>query len=365
MKLAIEKSVLLEALQNVQSIVGQRSTLPILSNVLLNAEGDQISLTTTDMEVCVKTQAAADITEGGGTTLPARRFFSICKEIPDGQVEIEVDARDVATIRCGPSFFKLVGLPEDEFPPLPDFEESKVYTIDQPVLKEMLQKVIYASSTDETRYILNGALLSFRDEKLAAVATDGRRLALVEQELEFPEDAEIDLVIPSKTINELIKTLGNEGLVRIRVSSTQVAFDFNQILILSKLIEGTYPNFKQVIPDQCEERVAMDRETLLQAVRRVSLLTDDQTASVRLNFGSNKVELVTNNQEVGEARETIPVKYDGKEISIAFNPGFLMAPLRNLDSDEVFMELSDELSPGVIKTNVPFLYVLMPIRVSG
>ncbi len=364
MKLIIEKSVLLEALQNVQSIVGQRSTLPILSNVLLKAEGERISLTTTDMEVCVKTSAPADISEAGGTTLPARRFFSICRELPDGRVEIEVDAKDVATIRCGPSFFKLVGLSEEEFPPLPEFEESSVYTIDQNIFKQMLQKVIYASSSDETRYILNGALLSFKDEKLTAVATDGRRLALVEQEVEFSEEAQVDLVVPSKTINELIKTLGEEGILRIRVSDTQVAFDFDQILIISKLIEGTYPNFKQVIPAQCEERVAIDRETLLLAARRVALLTDDQTASVRLTFGKNKLELVTNSPEIGEARETIPVKYEGKEISIAFNPGFLIAPLRHLDSDEIFFELSDELSPGVIKTNVPFLYVLMPIRVT-
>jgi DNA polymerase-3 subunit beta len=364
MKLTIEKNVLLEALQNVQSIVGLRSPLPILSNVLLKAEGDAISLTTTDMEVCVKTSAPAEVAEAGGTTLPARRFFSICRELPAGQVEIEVDAKDVATIRCGPSFFKLVGLPEEDFPPLPEFEESAVYTIDQNVFKEMLQKVAYASSTDETRYILNGSLLCFKDEKLTVVATDGRRLALVEQEVEFSEDSQANFVVPTKTLNELIKTLGNEGALKIRVSATQVAFDFARILIISKLIEGTYPNFQQVIPAQCEERIAIDRETILNAVRRVSLLTDDQTASIRLNFGKNKLELVSNSPEIGEARETIPVKYEGKEISIAFNPGFLMAPLRHLDSDEIFFELSDELSPGVIKTGVPFLYVLMPIRVS-
>lgn len=364
MKLTIEKNVLLEALQNVQSIVGLRSPLPILSNVLLKAEGDSISLTTTDMEVCVKTVASAEITEAGGTTLPARRFFSICRELPPGLVEIEVDAKDVATIRSGPSFFKLVGLAEDDFPPLPEFEESAVYSIDQNVFKEMLQKVVYASSTDETRYILNGSLLSFKDEKLTVVSTDGRRLALVEQEVEFSEDSQANFVVPTKTLNELIKMLGSEGVLKIRVSATQVAFDFDRILIISKLIEGTYPNFQQVIPAQCEERIAIDRETILNAVRRVSLLTDDQTASIRLSFGKNKLELVSNSPEIGEARETIPVKYDGKEISIAFNPGFLMAPLRHLDSDEIFFELSDELSPGVIKTGVPFLYVLMPIRVS-
>jgi DNA polymerase III subunit beta len=364
MKLTIEKSTLLNALQKVQAIVGQRSTLPILSNVLLKAEGDTISFTTTDMEVCVKTDVTAVIEAPGGTTLPARRFFSICRELPDGVVEIEVDARDVATIRSGPSFFKLVGLSEDDFPPLPEFEENAVYTIEQSAFRDMLQKITYAASTDETRYILNGALLSFKDEKLTIVATDGRRLAMVEQEVEFAEDAQADLVVPSKTINELIKTLNDEGTLHIRVSATQIAFDFDKILIVSKLIEGTYPNFNQVIPAQCEERVAIDRETILTAVRRVSLLTDDQTASIKLCFGSNKLELITNSPEVGEARETIPVKYDGKEISIAFNPGFLMAPLRHLDSDEIFFELSDELSPGVIKTSVPFLYVLMPIRVT-
>lgn len=364
MKLSIEKDVLLDALQKVQSIVGQRSTLPILSNVLLKAEGEMISLTTTDMEVCVKTTAAAEISEEGGTTLPARRFFSICRELPAGPVEIEVDAKDVATIRCGPSYFKLVGLPEDDFPPLPEFEESAVYTIDQDLFKEMLQKVIYASSTDETRYILNGALLSFKDEKLTVVATDGRRLALVEHEVEFSEDAQANLVVPTKTLNELVKTLGENGVLRIRVAEKQIVFDFDRILIVSKLIDGTYPNFQQVIPSQCEARVAIDRETMYNAVRRVSLLTDDQTASIRLNFGKNKLELVTNSPEIGEARETIPVKYEGDDISIAFNPGFLMAPLRHLDSDEIFFELSDELSPGVIKTSVPFLYVLMPIRVS-
>ena len=364
MKLVIEKNALLDALQKVQSIVGQKSTLPILSNVLLKAEEGVISLTTTDMEVCVKTTAIADVSEMGGTTLPARKFFSICRELPSGQVEIEVDAKDVATIRCGPSFFKLVGLSKEDFPPLPEFEEKSIYSIDQNIFKEMLKKVTYAASTDETRYILNGALVSFKDEKLTIVATDGRRLAMVEQEIEFTEDAQADLVVPSKTIHELIKTLGEEGILQIRVSATQIAFDFDQILIISKLIEGTYPNFQQVIPSQCDERVAIDRDTMLLAVRRVSLLTDDQTASIKLTFGSNKLELVTNSPEIGEARETIPVKYDGKEISIAFNPGFLMAPLRHLDSDEIFFELSDELSPGVIKTNVPFLYVLMPIRVT-
>ncbi len=364
MKLAVEKSALLEALHNVQSIVVQKNTPDILSNVLLKAKENTVSLTTTDKEICVRAETTAEVDEAGGITLPAHRFFSICRELPEGQVEVEVNAQDIATIRCNLSFFKLVGIPEEKFPPLPRFEEGATYTVDQGVLKDMLQKVFYAVSSDETRPILNGAFLSFENEKLTVVATDGRRLALVEQEIEFLEMELNHLIVPTKTLSELIKTLGDEGALTIRLSKAQVAFDFDRVLVISTLIDGIYPSYQQVIPSQCEKRIAIEREVIYSAIRRVALLTDDQTASVHLNFGKNKLELVTNSPEVGEARETIPVKYEGEDLSIAFNPGLFMAPLRHLDSDEIFLELSDELSPGVIKTNIPFLYVLMPIQIS-
>jgi len=206
--------------------------------------------------------------------------------------------------------------------------------------------------------------MAFRDNKLTTVCTDGRRLALVEQEVDIPDEAELDIVVPTKTINELIKTLDDDGEANIKTSSTQVAFEFANIFIISKLIDGTYPNYRQVIPSQCEERIAVDREMLLSAVRRVSLMLDDQAASVKVQITENRLELLTSSPEVGEARESVPVKYSGKDITIAFNPAFMMAPLKHLDSDEIFLELSDELSPGVIKSNVPFLYVIMPIRVT-
>jgi DNA polymerase-3 subunit beta len=364
MKFSIEQDHILEALQQVQSIVGQRTTLPILSNVLLEAEGGTLTLTTTDQEVSVQTTVEADISESGATTLPARRFFSICRELPSHQIDIQVNANDVAEISSGAATFKLEGLSKDDFPPMPSFEESFSYQLSQATMKDILQKTAYAASTDESRAILNGSLLSFRDNKLTVVATDGRRLALVEQEVDIPEEAELDIVVPTKTVTELIKTLDDEGEAVIKTSATQVAFEFGSIFIISKLIEGTYPNYRQVIPAQCEERIAIDRETLHDAIRRVSLMLDDQASSVKLSISENRIELMTSSPEIGEARESVPVKYTGKDIAIAFNPGFLMAPLKHLESDEVFLELSDELSPGVIKSNVPFLYVIMPIRVS-
>ncbi len=364
MKFSIEKDQILEALQKVQSIVGQRTTLPILSNVLLEASNGKLTLTTTDMEVSVRTGIEADIDEDGATTLPARRFFSICRDLPSHQVDVGVSNDDVATIISGSYSCKLEGLSKDDFPPMPTFEASCSYTLQQGTLKDILQKTSYAASTDESRAILNGSLMAFRDNKLTTVCTDGRRLALVEQEIEMPDDVETDIVVPSKTVNELIKTLGDEGDARIRMSTTQVAFEFGNIFIISKLIDGTYPNYRQVIPSQCEERIAIDREMLQSAVRRVSLMLDDQAASVKIQITENRMELLTSSPEIGESREAVPVKYSGKDITIAFNPAFLMAPLKHLDSDEVYLELSDELSPGVIKTNVPFLYVIMPIRVS-
>ena len=364
MKFSIEKDQILEALQKVQSIVGQRTTLPILSNVLLEASKGKLMLTTTDMEVSVRTSIQADISRDGATTLPARRFFSICRDLPDHQVEIGVSDDDVAEIVSGSYNCKLEGLSQDDFPPMPTFEESSTYTLKQGTLKDILQKTSYAASTDESRAILNGALMSFRDNKLTVVCTDGRRLALVEHEIDISDTSEIDIVVPTKTVSELIKTLDDDEDVSIKTSTTQLAFEFGNILIVSKLIDGTYPNYRQVIPSQCEERIAVDREIFLSAVRRVSLMLDDQAASVKIYITENRMELVTSSPEVGESHESVPVKYTGKDITIAFNPNFLMAPLKHLDSDEIYLELSDELSPGVIKTNVPFLYVIMPIRIS-
>ncbi len=364
MKFSIEKDQILEALQKIQSIVPQRPVLPILSNVLIEASDGKLTLTTTDQEVSVRTTLEADVSETGASTLPARRFFSICRELPNHQIEIAVSDKDVASISCGAANFKLEGLSKDDFPPMPSFEESFSYQLQQGALKGLLQKTSYAASSDESRAILNGSLMAFRDNKLTIVCTDGRRLALVEQEIDIPAEAERDMVVPTKTISELIKTLEDEGEVSIKTSTTQIAFEFGSIFIISKLIDGTYPNYRQVIPSQCEERIAIDRETLHDAVRRVSLMLDDQAASVKVSITENCIELLTSSPEVGEARENIPVKYSGKDITIAFNPAFMMAPLKQLDSDEVYLELSDELSPGVIKSNVPFLYVIMPIRVN-
>ena len=365
MKLVVKKDVILEGLQKVQSIVGNRTTLPVLYNILLNAEKETLTLSATDLEVSVRTSVEAKVTRSGGTTLPARRIFSIFRELPMSEIEIDVDDKDTATIRCGASIFKIIGISEDEFPPLPKFQGGKTFSLDQKTLKQMLSSTHYAASSDESRYILNGVLMSFRGDKLTIVATDGRRMAMFEQDVEFAKESEGDWVVPSKAVNELLKTLSDDEkqTVKVHFTENQVAFEFGPMLVVSKLLEGTYPNFRQVIPTQSDERISLEREALLDTVNRVALLVSDKSNSVTLTFGKDKLVVSAVAPEIGEATETMAVKYSGKTITVAFNPGFLMDPLKSLKADEISMSLSDELSPGVIRPDFPFTYVLMPMRV--
>jgi DNA polymerase-3 subunit beta len=365
MKFSVTKEKLLEGLQQVQNVVSTRTTLPILSNVLLQADGSEVHLTTTDLDVGVRGSCEAQVDKEGATTLPARRLFNIVRELPSSEIQFDVDGKNAASIRSGQSFFKILGLPEEEFPPLPKFEEAKVVTIRQKDLRDGLRKTSYAISTDETRYVLNGILFSFKDNKLTLVATDGRRLAMVEIELEFPRSHEADIIIPTKAVTELQRLLTDDGDAKVSMGNGQIAFDLNKTLLVSKLIEGNYPNYRQVIPAEAKERVKLERETFLNSLRRVSLLASDKSNSIKLNFSKNNIDITANTPEVGEAKESLPVQYKGRDFSIAFNPEFLMAPLRALTEDEVFLDLIDEMSPGVVKIQTPFLYVLMPMRISS
>ena len=364
MKISILKEDLLIGLQRVQNVVGIRSTLPILANVLLSAEKDKLTLTTTDLDVTVRCTVKAQVQKTGASTLPARRFMGVVRELPDKLIEIEIDEKNITSIKCESSFFKIIGLSDDEFPPVKKPEGKYSYHLDQGAFKEILKKTAYAASLDETRYVLNGVLMNFKANKLIVVATDGRRLALVEHEVEFPKESESSIILPSKTVVELMHNLGDDGKLDIYIGGNQAAFEFDDIFISSKLIDGAYPNYKQVIPSQFEERVVIDRESLLSALKRVSILTADKANAAKLSFGKNRLTITTNTPDIGEARETVPIKYSGKEINVAFNADYIIDPLRNLSSDEIYFELTDDLSPGVIKCDIPFLYVLMPMRIT-
>jgi len=369
MKLAISKEQMIQGLQAVQNIVSTRTTLPVLSNVLLKAEGNRLDFTATDLDVTISSAVEATVQKPGAVTLPARKLLGIVKELPTPQIELEVDEKNNCRLTAGASFYRINGLAAEEFPAMPKFAENRKITIPQDKLKSLLRKTSFAISTDESRFVLNGIFVSMKDHKVTLVATDGRRLSLAEEEVDVPSASQGECIIPSKAINELNRLLGTKSDVELKFTENQAAFTLQadngfSTLIVSKLIDGNYPNYRQVIPGEAKERITIVREELLQALRRAEIMTSDKSNSVKLSFSKNKLEITANTPEVGEARESIAINYKGNDIAIAFNPVYMMDPLRNLDNDEVYLELIDELSPGVIKINGPFLYVLMPMRMS-
>ena len=369
MKLAINKEQMIAGLQAVQNVVSTRTTLPILSNVLLNAAEDRLELTATDLDVTVSCSVEARVLRPGAVTLPVKRLFGIVRELGVGELQLEVDEKSNCSLESGASFFRMNGMAAEEFPPKANFSEVRAVLMPQEKIRAMLKKTSYAISTDETRFVLNGIFFSMRENKVTMVATDGRRLALVDEEVESIGEGVLEFIVPTKAVNELSRLLQGTGDVEVRPRDNQVAFNLRgeggiTIVVISKLVEGNYPNYRQVIPTQVKERVPVQREELLQALKRAEIMTSDKANSVKMTFSENNLSITANTPEVGEARESLAVNYKGKEISIAFNPGYFMDPLRALDNDEVYLELIDELSPGVIKVNGPFLYVLMPMRMS-
>jgi DNA polymerase III subunit beta len=369
MKLSISKEQMIQGLQAVQNIVSTRTTLPVLSNVLLRADAGRLNLTGTDLDVTISSAVEATVERPGAVTLPAKKLLGIVKELPTPQIELEVDEKNVCRIVAGSSYYKINGLAAEEFPAFPKFAENRTITMPQDKLKGLLRKTSFAISTDESRFVLNGIFFSLKEHKVTLVATDGRRLALAEEEVDIPESSHGECIVPSKAINELNRLLGTQNAVEVKIADNQIGFTLTNdkglaTIIISKLIDGNYPNYRQVIPAEAKERITLVREELLQALRRAEIMTSEKSNSVKLTFTKNRLEISANTPEVGEARESIAINYKGPDMAIAFNPIYMMDPLRNLDNDEVYLELIDELSPGVIKINGPFLYVLMPMRMS-
>lgn len=364
MQLKILRSKFLEGLKAVQGIVAGKGSLPVLQNVLIEAKGDELTLTTTDLDISIRSVVKCVTIEEGATTLPVKLLFNSISKVAEGEIEITVDDQERATIKAGSAKFKIAGLPESEFPRLPKDEDTYAYVIEQATLREMLKKVSYAASQDDTRRTLKGVLMSFKNMKLTMVATDGRRLALVENEIEFPKEVEKDIVLPSKAVQELQRSLTGEESVRMTVQKTQVAFNLGSVMIFSKLVDDVYPNYRQVIPESTSQTIAVDRQLLLDALDRASVMTMDEAHSTKLIFSEGILTVTSAASDIGEAKDEVPIKYAGEKIEIIFNPNYVMDPLKAIDDDEVTINLNSGHQPAVIKCSIPFLYVLMPLRIN-
>lgn len=374
MKFKINREHFVTGLQQVLNVVGTRATMPILSNVLIQAEDGQLSLTTTNLDLGIRCRIQADIATPGGITLPVRKLATIVRALPNTDVEVDASSGAQAKITSGGSQFKIMGIAEDEFPPLPSFADQHVFELPQDELLSMLKSISYAQSQDENRYILNGVYFVFADDKLTLVATDGRRLGLISKDLDVTEENTGKLILPAKTVAELERLLGQGEKVKITFSDRQVAFEIqitaedgglvDTIYLVSKIVEGNYPNYKQVIPKETENRVKVERELFAECVQRAALVTSDKNNSVKLKLGNNLLEITGSSPEYGESHESMAIAYEGTDVQVAFNPGFLLDPLRALPKDEVYFEFKDELSPGVFKTLDSFLCVIMPLRLN-
>jgi len=362
MKASIQTKEILEAVQRVQSVVSTKSTLSILSNILVETVDNALVFTATDLQVGMRCKAEGKVKKEGASTIPAKTLFAILRELPEGEVKVEIDEKDVASITCGESYFRILGISKDEFPKLPEFVEKESFTLSQALLKDMVRKTAYAISREDNRYALMGMYFIIAKQTLTLVSTDGRRLSKTTAELGPDVKLKRDFIVPLKAVEQLQHMLGEEGDLRIFLAKNQVAFQLDGVLLVSRLIDGTFPDYERVIPESSTQKAELDRREFLQMVRRAALLASDQANLIRLSFGDAQLVMTSSSPEVGEARVSMPAKYDGKGLEIAFNPDFLKDALGSMDEETVTLELTDALSPAVVRGEGPFLHVLMPMR---
>ena len=368
MEIKVERNRFLESLSLASNVVSAKATLPILNNVLIETdkEKNKIVITGTDLEIGVIVKCDAQILEGGSITIPAKKLFEIIRELPEGEIDLNAGKNTTIAIKTKKTLFKISGLEPTDFPTLPKPTSEKTFEIDQNLLKECLSTTSFAASRDEARYTLNGVLVILKDNLIKFVATDGKRLALVERKINTPKGSAFEAILPTKTINELLKTLSGTGNVKITHSQNQILFEQENITVSSRLIEGKFPNYEQVIPKEEKTTAKVERSGLLGAVKRMSLLTSQENQSVKLDFTKGKILVSARTPNLGEAKEELDAEISGEDLTIGFNPAYLVEVLKNMTSDAVMLSLSGQDKPGLLKETKDYLYlyVVMPMQLT-
>jgi len=363
MKFNTTKDVLLKGIQGVQAAINTKSTLPILSNILLDATTDNLILTTTDLNIGMVSTIPIKPSVAGSITIPAKKFSDIIKELPDTeQILVSVKKNNLVNIDCGKNTFKIMGLPKEEFPQIPELKSAGSIVMEQKKLKQMIALTGFAVSHDETRYVLNGILFVVRATHIRLVATDGRRLAMVEEKMQLPKTLERKFIVPTKAASELGRILADEGDVKITLGDNQVAFEAGSTKLVSRLIEGEFPNYEQVIPKEVKDKVILSKEAFLAAIKRVALFTNPDSLAVKAEFFKDKMVLSKSAPYLGEARVEVEAEYKAKEFSVGFNPEYLIDLLRVIDQEKVNFEVSDSEKPGVVRIGDEYIYVVLPMQ---
>jgi DNA polymerase III subunit beta len=372
MRLSIDKPGLAKALAHVASVVERRNTIPILSNVLISADKNELKLTATDLDIEMVETVPCKAKGEGSTTVPAHMLHDIVRKLPDGSdIELTKDGdQGRLTIACGPARFSLQTLPADDFPALSVEDLNHAFSVPAKELKKLIDKTKFAISTEETRYYLNGIYLhaakSDGKASLRAVATDGHRLAQVELPLPSGAKDMPGVIVPRKTVAELARLAeDSDGDIRIELSGSKIRVTGPRVVLTSKLIDGTFPDYERVIPQNNDKRMEVDNATFAQAVDRVSTLSSDKGRAVKLSLGDGKLTLSVNNPDSGSATEELSVDYDSDPLEIGFNARYLLDISQQLEGGNAEFMLADPGSPTMVRDTKDnsALYVLMPMRV--
>lgn len=368
MKLEIDKRDLLSLIGKTQNIVEKRNTMPILINVLLEADSNSLKVFATDLEVSLTDQIKAQVHQAGKVAVSAKSLFDIAKELSEGPITLIKKDNNWLEIKQGKYTSKIVGISAEEYPIFPTYNSQAFITISAQVLKEMIDKTIYSVSNDETRYHLNGVFFELNSQGgFKMVATDGHRMSLVNKpSSEVKVNTTQGVIIPRKGLHEIKKILESiDGSVEIAIEGSQFVLKHSSTILMIRLIEGKYPNYQQFIPQKLTQKVMISREAFLTSLKRVSLLANAKSKAVLLNLSNGRMEISSNNPELGDAKEEIEVEYSGNEIKIGFNAKYITDILTSMNQDKIDFELNDHLSPGLMRphNDASYTCVVMPMRI--
>jgi len=366
MKFSVSKERILEELQNLQGIVEKRNTMPILANVLLNVAETEVEMTGTDLEVGMKTHFAAKIEETGTVTVSGKKLFEIVKSLPDGQdVHFKENNDLMMEVTAGESEFKVLCLPKEDYPAVPDSSFSKNIKIPIEELRLMIDRVLFAIA-QEQRYYLNGALMVVKPKSVEMVSTDGHRLSYIFKAMDIPDVGEgIKVIVAKKTLNELKKF--EDGFIEFDMDENNLFFRCGHRMLISRIIESKFPNFEAVIPKDNPHVIVLDKDVFAGAIRRVSLLSAERSKGVKFTVEKNRLRLFSSNPEMGEARDKIDIEYKGPVIEIGFNAQYFLDFLAVVTTEKIRFELKDENSAALLRPEGEkdpiSKYVLMPMKI--
>jgi len=371
MKIRINRDTLIKGLNWVQSVVEKRSTMPVLSHALFKAYKGELEVAATNLQMVIEGHLEAEVDVEGGISLNARRVHDIIRALPPGEIVIDTDERNRAEIKGEKGTFHLMGLEESEYPPLPEYKETPLVEIKAEVLKAMVEKTIFAASMEETRYNLEGVLIQFEEKgkSLRMVATDGHRLCLVDKEVENAEKLQLakGLILPRKGLSELRRILAEGDRVEnvgFGVIGNDVVFKAGNVALIMRTLEGEYPNYDRVIPKGNDKVITMKRIDLLEAINRVSIISEEKTKGIKLSVSTGKLRVESQNPEVGDAFEEIAADTEIKKMEIGYNAKYLIDALGAMEGEGLNLLLKDELSSGLFKTeeDEKYICVVMPMR---